>query len=153
MKIKKIKQCLPEPTWDIEVPDGNEFLLGNGCVSRNTSSLALSFTEGCEPIRALRINKEGTYTLPFLAPNIQHNRQYYETCWQVSNETLLTLAAVRQKFIDQSQSTNTYFEKLESATELFNVIKRSEELGIKTLYYLNAAKAGESEEPCESCSV
>jgi ribonucleoside-diphosphate reductase alpha chain len=118
-----------------------------------TSSLALSFTESAEPIRAFKINKEGTYTLPFLAPNLIKNRPYYETCWQVDNKTLIRLAAVRQKFVDQSQSTNIYFEKIDSAFELLEVIMLAEKLGVKTLYYLNAAKAGEAEAPCENCSV
>jgi ribonucleoside-diphosphate reductase alpha chain len=142
-----------EPTWDIEVEDVHEFALDNGCVSHNTSSLALSFTESAEPIRALKINKEGTYTLPFLAPNLTRNRPYYETCWQVDNKTLIKLAAIRQKFVDQSQSTNIYFEKIESAFELLEVIMLAEKLGIKSLYYLNTAKAGEVEPPCENCSV
>jgi len=118
-----------------------------------TSSLALSFTEGCEPIRSLKVNKEGTYTLPFLAPNLQQNRPYYEMCWDIPQTRLLELAAVRQKFIDQSQSTNLYFSELTSAKELFLLIAYAEKLGIKTLYYLNTKKAGESDEECTNCSV
>ena len=118
-----------------------------------TSSLALSFTEGCEPIRALKVNKEGTYTLPFLAPNLQQNRPYYETCWDIPMTRLIELAAIRQKFIDQSQSTNIYVKKMESSKELLNIILYAEKLGVKTLYYLNSMKAGDSEEVCESCSV
>jgi len=117
-----------------------------------TSSLALSFTEGCEPIRAYKVNKEGTYTLPFLAPNLQQNREHYEICWDLDNYTLLDRAAIRQKFIDQSQSTNIYFKDMSSAKELLKVILYAEKLGVKTLYYLNTMKAGDSE-VCESCSV
>jgi ribonucleoside-diphosphate reductase alpha chain len=153
MKVKSIKAVGIEPTWDIEVEDVHEFCLDNGCVSHNTSSLALSFTEGCEPIRALKINKEGTYTLPFLAPNLVKNRPYYEMCWDIENTKLLDLAAIRQKFIDQSQSTNLYFKKMDSATGLLKLIEYAENLGIKTLYYLNSMKSGDSEEECASCSV
>jgi len=153
MKIKKITRKSIEPTWDIEVDEVHEFLLSNGAVSHNTSSLALSFTEGCEPIRALKITKEGTYTLPFLAPNLQQNRQYYEMCWDIPRNILIELAAIRQKFIDQSQSTNLYFTKMDSSKELLGSIMYAEKLGVKTLYYLNSMKAGDSEEACESCSV
>ena len=153
MKIKKISKTGVKPTWDISVPDGEQYVLDNGVISHNTSSLALSFTEGCEPIRALKINKEGTYTLPFLAPNLQHNRPYYEMCWDIPRNTLIELAAIRQKFIDQSQSTNLYFTKMDSSKELLRSILYAEKLGVKTLYYLNYMKAGDSEEACESCSV
>jgi ribonucleoside-diphosphate reductase alpha chain len=117
------------------------------------SSLVLSFTESTEPLREYKIIKEGTFTLPFLAPNLQKNRSFYERCWDIPNETLLNLAAIRQKFIDQSQSTNLYYANLTSASEILSDILYAEKLGIKSLYYLNSRKAGDSEEICESCSA
>jgi len=39
MKIKKITKSGIKPTWDIEVNEVNEYLLENGCVSHNTSSI------------------------------------------------------------------------------------------------------------------
>jgi len=45
MKIKAIKDLNEEYTYDVEVEEVNEYLLSNGCVSHNTSSLVLNFTE------------------------------------------------------------------------------------------------------------
>jgi len=39
MKIKSVKKNGVKPTWDIEVPDGHEYILNNGCVSHNSSNL------------------------------------------------------------------------------------------------------------------
>lgn len=53
MKIKKItKTGEIEPTWDIEVNDVHEYVLPNGCVSHNTSSI-LGNNEACEAITTL----------------------------------------------------------------------------------------------------
>lgn len=48
MKIKSIKKTGEQHTWDINVPDGNEFIMENGCVSHNTSIL-LGVNECFEP--------------------------------------------------------------------------------------------------------
>jgi len=117
-----------------------------------TSSLVLNFTEGIEPIREFKIVKEGTYNIPFLAPNLVKNRPFYERAWEVPTEQLLYLAAVRQKFLDQSQSLNLYERDPESAFNIIRTIVLAEKLGIKSLYYLNTLKKGEVEE-CESCSI
>ena len=118
-----------------------------------TSSLVLNFTEGIEPIREFKIVKEGTYNIPFLAPNLAQNRPYYEKAWEIPTEQLLYLAAVRQKFLDQSQSLNLYEKNPESAFSIIKTIILAEELGIKSLYYLNTLKKGEIEEECEGCTI
>lgn len=48
MKIKSIKSAGINPTWDIEVPSGNEYVLHNGCVSHNTASILGNY-ESFEP--------------------------------------------------------------------------------------------------------
>lgn len=47
MKITKITKSSPKPTWDIEVNEVHEYLLGNGCVSHNTASI-LGNEASCE---------------------------------------------------------------------------------------------------------
>ena len=116
-----------------------------------TSGLVISSTEGTESIKEYKIMKEGTYNLPFMAPNLKHNRMYYELAWDIPNETLMDLAAIRQKFIDQGQSINLYYKETDSASEIIKDIIYAERLGLKSLYYLNPMKA-EMEESCESCS-
>ena len=48
MKIKSITNNGIQPTWDIEVPDGHEYLMSNGCVSHNTAQI-LGNNEAIEP--------------------------------------------------------------------------------------------------------
>ncbi|MRJ07149.1 MAG: ribonucleoside-diphosphate reductase subunit alpha [Epsilonproteobacteria bacterium] len=119
-----------------------------------TSSLVLNFTEGIEPIREFKIIKEGTYNIPFLAPNLTQNRLYYEKAWEIPTFQLLQLAAIRQKFLDQSQSLNLYEKNPESAFSIIKTLIWAEKLGLKSLYYLNTLKKGDvEEEECEGCSV
>lgn len=48
MKIKSIKPNGVKPTWDIEVPNGHEYIMSNGCVSHNTAQI-LGNNEAFEP--------------------------------------------------------------------------------------------------------
>ena len=118
-----------------------------------TSSLVLNFTEGIEPIRALKTMREGTYTLPFLAPDIKKNREFYEFAWDIPSKTIIDLAAIRQKFLDQSQSLNLYYKNPDSAYDILNDIFYAESLGIKSLYYMNSQKAELQDDQCEGCAV
>ncbi len=117
-----------------------------------TSSLVTGFTESIEPIRELQVTKEGTYNLPFIVPNLKENRQYYERAWDISAKTILILAAVRQKFLDQAQSLNLYNAQPDSAYDILQEIILAEKLGLKSLYYFNSLKKN-NEEQCENCAV
>lgn len=154
MKIKKIVDSNKlHDTWDIEVPDIHEFILGNGCISHNTSGKTINATESIEPIVDLFFTEEGQYTLPALVPNIKQNREYYERCWVIPPKTLIKLAAIRQMFIDQSQSVNLYYVRPDSAKELWDDIQYAMDSGLKTLYYMKTPKSNfELEEVCESCT-
>lgn len=140
-----------KPTWDIEVQDTHSYLLGNGAVSHNTSGKVIGATESIEPIHDIFSYQDGTITLPTLAPNLRQNRQFYTKAFDTKPRMLIELAAIRQKFIDQSQSINLYYKNPESAKELINDIFYAEELGIKTLYYMKTPKSNYSD-ACEGCS-
>lgn len=154
IKIKKIVDSNElYDTWDLEIPDVHEYILGNGCISHNTSGRVAGMTESIEPIVDLFFTEEGSYTLPALAPNLKENRQYYQRCWEIPSKVIIELAAIRQMFIDQSQSLNLYYIKPESAKELWKDIEYAMDLGLKTLYYMKTPKSNfELEEVCESCT-
>ena len=80
--------------------------------------------------------EEGLQNIPTLVANIKENRLYYERCWDIPAKTIIELAAIRQKYIDQSQSVTLYYTKPESAKILWEDIKYAMELGLKTLYYM-----------------
>ena len=116
-----------------------------------TSGQVITATEGIEPIKELFMFKEGTYTLPQLAPNLQKLRMYYQNAFEIDNKVINTLSSIRQKFLDQSQSVSHYYVSTDSAFEIIQDIIDAEEKGLKTLYYLQPKKMGEMEH-CESCS-
>ena len=118
-----------------------------------TSGKSVSATESIEPIVDLFFVEEGIQTLPSLAPNLKKNRDYYERCWTIPPKNIIELAAVRQRYIDQSQSVNLYYIKPESAKELWDDIQYAMDLGLKTLYYMKTPKSNfELEEVCEACT-
>jgi intein/homing endonuclease len=49
-KVINIKELNFFDTWDIEVKEVNEYLLGNGCISHNTSGKSINAIESIEPI-------------------------------------------------------------------------------------------------------
>ena len=152
-KIKSIKKLDElQSTWDIEVEEVHEYLLENGVVSHNTSSLYLrNGTEGIEPVKDLVSTKTGTYTCKQFVPEIRKYGLYYQTAWEIPNEVLLKHAQIRQIFLDQGQSVNTYTDNPQSAYETIESIIYAYQYGLKSLYYLNMKK-GEVHEVCESCS-
>lgn len=149
-KIEKIENVTP--TWDIEVDEVHEYLLDNGCVSHNTSGIAINATPGIEPILHLTFKEEGKFSQgTVLAPNIKKYGQYYRTAFECNQEMLIKHAAVRQIYIDQSQSVNMYYTPPFSLKELTYNHLLAWKLGVKTLYYFQSQKA-EDKEFCESCT-
>lgn len=152
MKIKKIIDGGFEHTWDIEVPDVHEYILSNGCISHNTSGKGINAIESTEPIHDFFYKEEGTMSIPTLAPNFRLNNQFYKKAFDCDQYILIEHAAVRQKWIDQSQSVNTYVSRPDSLEELTKLYLYSFILGMKTHYYQKQQKEGADEVTCESCT-
>ena len=68
------------------------------------------------------------------------------------NKHLIDLAAVRQQYIDQSQSLTLFYteEECKNASQLLEDILYAWSKKIKTLYYSKTPKANEV--ACESCT-
>lgn len=143
MKIISKTPVGKKPTWDIEVPNGHEYLLENGCVSHNTAQV-LGNNEAFEPFtrnlyyrRVLAgefpvINKylvKDLEEIGLWTPEIKNKivlaegsiqeiheipsviRDRYKTVWEISQKTIIDMAADRGAFICQSQSMNIHMEK------------------------------------------
>ena len=152
MKITKIVNNTDlKHTYDIEVLDGHQYLLSNGCVSHNTSGKCISATPGIDAPKQLKSIEEGTYSLPFTVPGLREYRQSYETLFTIDNRNTIELAAIRQRFVCMSQSVSLAYTDTSSAHALISDIIYAESLGVKTLYYTHSQK-GELTEVCESCS-
>ena len=152
MKITKIEDSFSH-TWDIEVPEVHEYILGNGCISHNTSGKACNAIESTEPIADFYYKEEGTQSIPTLVPNFRKNNQYYKKNFECNQFVLVEHAAVRQKWLDQAQSVNLYISRPDSLRELTDLHLYGFRIGLKTFYYLKQQKEGKDEEAaCASCT-
>jgi ribonucleoside-diphosphate reductase alpha chain len=123
-----------------------------GLMPTATSGKCINATEGIDAPRKLKTIQEGTYSLPFIVPNLRENREYYQTTFEIDNKDVIELAAVRQKFVCMSQSVSLAYHKADSSYEMIKNIMYAEELGLKTIYYTHTKNAEDSgPEICESC--
>jgi ribonucleoside-diphosphate reductase alpha chain len=116
-----------------------------------TSGKAINAIESIEPIHDFFYKEEGTITLPTIVPNFKKNNRFYKKNFECDQDMLLKGAAVRQKWLDQSQSVNVYVKTPDSLLELTKLHLKAFKLGLKTLYYFKQQKET-SEEVCESCT-
>jgi ribonucleoside-diphosphate reductase alpha chain len=131
-----------------------------------SSSVVQNSTNGQELIRSLLIAKKAKNgILKQLVPNFSSRKNYYDLAWdQQGNKAVLDTAAVMQKFIDMSMSTNLYYNYShypEGNIPLSVLIKDQlygYKYGLKNFYYANSPDGdGETEKEmgCEggSCSI
>lgn len=116
-----------------------------------TSGKAINATESIEPIQHFFYKEDGKINLPTLAPNLKENSKYYKMAIDCNQYQLLKLAAIRQIYLDQAQSINSYFKKVTSLTDFTLYHIYGFELGIKTYYYCKTEK-DVIDEICESCT-
>ena len=116
-----------------------------------TSGRAINATESTEPIHDFYYKEEGTLTIPTLAPNFRKNNQFYKKAFECDQFALMRNAVIRQIYIDQAQSVNTYISRPDSFKDMTLLHLYYFDLGGKTLYYLKQQKETE-EEICESCT-
>lgn len=116
-----------------------------------TSGKAINATESIEPIQNFFYKEDGKINLPTLAPNIKNNSQYYKTAFDCDQYALIRNAAIRQCYLDQSQSINIYFKKVTSVTAFSLLHFYGFALGIKTFYYCRTEKDS-ADDVCESCT-
>ena len=117
-----------------------------------SSATSKNLTEAIEPIMFHSYRLEGAVSTQVLAPNLAKFRAYYDTAYSIEPPVLIRLAAIRQLWIDQSQSVNTYLTEDKWNYEyISNLHMLARRLGMKTLYYMFTPKSGDNE-ACESCS-
>lgn len=180
MKIKKIEIDSPDHVWELEVPGSNTYLLGNGCLSHNSSAKIMNATNGQEAVRSLITTKGNKSNVSKqVVPEITRLKNKYDMLWDMkSMDGVIKTAAVMQKFVCQSLSTNlsynpAHYENGEiPMSVLLGDLLKCNYYGIKTLYYLNvndqrdvdmveekvdnSIKQPESEEiieVCDSCTI
>lgn len=131
-----------------------------------SSSVIQNSTNGQEPVRSLLISKKAKNgVLKQLVPNYHMRKNFYDMAWDMrDNKGLLDTAAVMQKFIDMSMSTNLYYNysHYEDGNIPLSVIIKDQiygyKYGLKNFYYANTPDGdGDTEKDmnCESgaCAI
>lgn len=110
-----------------------------------SSSIVSNSTAGIDPVRKLLISKVSKYgPLKQLVPGFESYKRNYVLAWDIDNEEYMKFIAIFQKFIDQSISTNMYYDIKKypdnkvPVRELIRHESVAYKYGIKTLYYLNS---------------
>ena len=117
-----------------------------------SSSIVSNSTAGIDPARKLLIAKMSKFgPLKQLVPGFESYKDNYQLAWSIDNEEYMKFIAIFQKFLDQSISTNMYYDvsKYDRNKVPIKDLIRHEGIaykyGLKTLYYLNSNdNSGES---------
>ena len=107
-----------------------------------SSAIVSNSTQGIDPITdAIEVYEANNFTVKNLIPD-SHKLKYYMKAWELDNDDYLNLIAVMQIFIDQSLSTNQWYDlnkyvgkQLKAKDVKINILKAWKR-GVKTLYYL-----------------
>lgn len=131
-----------------------------------SSSVIQNSTNGIEPVRSLLLYKKAKNgVLKQIVPNYRRRKNYYTLAWEMEdNKAMLNIAAVIQKFVDMSMSTNLYYNYSHYAdgnVPLSVIIKDQiygYKYGLKNFYYANTPDGdGDTEKGmnCESgaCAI
>jgi ribonucleoside-diphosphate reductase alpha chain len=110
-----------------------------------SSSVIQNSTNGIEPVRSMLIYKKAKNgVLKQLVPNYKTRKNFYTMAWEMTdNKAIMNIAAVIQKFVDMSMSTNLYYnyEHFEGGNIPLSAIIKDQvyayKYGLKNLYYAN----------------
>src|SRR5690625_67752 len=86
----------------------------------------------------------------------EHEREVFKTFSEIDQYVILDQAAIRQQFIDQSQSLNIMINPNMSAKEINDLYLFAWRNGVKTLYYqhgTNAAQQFNKDRVCMMCEA
>lgn len=131
-----------------------------------SSSVIQNSTNGMEPVRSLLTHKKAKNgVLKQLVPNYHTRKHYYTMAWDLKdNKAILNIAAVIQKFVDMSMSTNLYYNysHYQDGNIPLSVLIKDQvygyKYGLKNFYYANTPDGDgdtEKEMNCESgaCAI
>ena len=84
----------------------------------------------------------------------KEEKSVFETFREILPDHIITLAAQRQPYIDQGQSTNTMIDSSYGLKEVNELLYKAWKMGIKTLYYQHSVNSAQefTRKECESCA-
>lgn len=101
-------------------------------------------------------NGESSGSVQHLTFLTDHEREVFKTFSEIDQYVVLDQAAIRQQFIDQSQSLNIMVNPNVSAKEINDLYLFAWRNGVKTLYYqhgTNAAQQFSKDKICMMCEA
>lgn len=104
-------------------------------------SILVGTTQTIEPIYKRKWFEENLSGLiPVVAPNLSlENWNYYTSAYEVDQTNIIKAAAIRQKWIDQGQSTNIFITLDKASGKYLNdIYSLAWRLGLKSTYYLRS---------------
>ncbi len=132
--ISNILGCTPciEPTYKHIHTKSNlsgEFIRTNDHLLRDLQALGLWDEEMLADLKYFDGSVQGIERVP------DELKRLYKTAFEIAPTWILQCAAVRQKWIDQAQSTNLWLAESDARTASF-MYREAWERGLKTTYYL-----------------
>ncbi|RDU72755.1 ribonucleoside-diphosphate reductase subunit alpha [Helicobacter aurati] len=104
-------------------------------------SILVGTTQTIEPIYKIKWFEENlSGMIKVVAPNLNlETMQYYKSAYNINQQDLVRVAAVRQKWIDQGQSLNIFVKIDEvNGRMLHDIYMLAWKLGLKSTYYLRS---------------
>lgn len=124
-----------------------------------SSATAIGVLESIEPILKPSYSIEGSIDGTVVVPEYNELHEYYELAYLIDQKMLILNSAVRQLWIDQSQSVNLYIaEENRKYDYIMELLLLANRLGVKTSYYLNSDKddldvVRNLDKHCDSCGA
>tara|TARA_R110002020_G_scaffold46539_20_gene132402 strand:- start:909 stop:3170 length:2262 start_codon:yes stop_codon:yes gene_type:complete len=150
---KKTVDELVKPTYNMDWEDLRDRIKKYGLrhstlsaiMPCESSSVIQNSTNGIEPVRSLLLYKKAKNgILKQLVPNYHLRKNYYTLAWDMnSNQPIMNIAAIIQKFTDMSMSTNLYYnyDHYQDGNIPLSVIIKDQvygyKYGLKNFYYAN----------------
>lgn len=119
----------------------------------SSTSIIAGTSACCDPImnKYFLEEKKGSM-IARVAPDLNPQTFWlYKNAHHIDQSWLVKAAGIRQRHVDQAQSTNLYITTEYTLRQVLNLFVQAWENGVKTVYYVRS-KSLEVEE-CESCSA
>lgn len=160
MKIKKIKKNVGKtiPTYDFEVKNKHHYLLDNGCVSHNTSSLIGSSASYLPVFNKYYNESMASMNVPFAPKFIKDRFWNYHEGWTIPTEKIIRMTAQIQKWVDTGLSMELIINpEITDIKKISDALLESFGNGLKAVYYSRTIqKNNNSDETkevgCVSCA-
>lgn len=135
----------------MEVGVRNSYMIA--IAPNSASSIYGNSTQSIDPIYSpFYMEERKGSVVPVIAPDLNPKTFWlYKSASKIDQSWVIKSAAVRQKWIDQSQSLNIYITPETTSVEIAKLYMMAWEMGIKSTYYVRNLSS--EIEDCSSCSA